>query len=58
MTIDDSAIEFFDSMPDDLLIKLAMFDWFALQKICVALALDIQLLKEEFERNEKRDLVS
>jgi hypothetical protein len=41
-------------MPDDLLIKLALNDWFALQKICTALALDIQLLKE----SSKRDLVS
>jgi hypothetical protein len=54
MTIDDSAIEFFNSMPDDLLIKLALNDWFALQRICTALALDIQLLKEE----KKRDLDS
>lgn len=52
--IDNSAIEFFESMPEDLLVKLAMSDWFALYRICVALALDIQLFKESLER----DLVS
>jgi hypothetical protein len=54
MTIDDSAVEFFNSMPDDLLVKLALSNWSALQRICNALALDIQLLKEEM----KRDLAS
>ena len=47
----DPAVEFFDSMPDQLLIKLAMYDWISLYKICTALALDLQLLKEESERD-------
>jgi hypothetical protein len=47
----DPAVEFFDSMPDQLLIKLAMYDWISLCKICTALALDLQLLKEEMERD-------
>lgn len=47
----DPAVEFFDSMNDDFLIKLATYDWMALYKICTALALDLQLLKEELERD-------
>ena len=51
MKFKDPAVEFFDSMPDQLLIKLAMYDWMSLYKICTALALDIQLLIEESERD-------
>lgn len=47
----DPAIEFFDSIPDQLLIKLAMYDWMSLYKICTILALDLQLLEEEFDKN-------
>ena len=47
----DPAIEFFDSIPDQLLMKLAMYDWISLYKICISLSLDLQLLKEESERD-------
>ena len=57
MKIDGNAIDFFDSMPDELLTKLAIYDRGALERICVALTLDIQLLKEETER-EKTGLAS
>jgi hypothetical protein len=57
MKIDGNIIEFFDSMPDELLTKLAIYDRDALERICVALTLDIQLLKEETER-EKTGLAS
>ena len=56
--VDNSAEEFFKSMPNDLLVKLALSDWFALQRICIALTLDIQLLIEASEKKEKRDLES
>jgi hypothetical protein len=50
----NSAIEFFQTIPDDILIKIAQYDWEALERLCIALTLDIQLLKE----NLKRDLAS
>jgi len=57
MKIDGNAIEFFDSMPDELLTKIAVYDREALERLCVALTLDLQLLKEETER-EKTSLAS
>jgi hypothetical protein len=54
MKIDGNIIEFFDSMPNELLTKLAIYDRDALERICVALTLDIQLLKEEIEREKIR----
>jgi hypothetical protein len=46
MKTDGTAIEFFDSIPDDILIKIAYYDREALERLCVALTLDVQLLKE------------
>jgi hypothetical protein len=40
-------IPFFDSIPDDVLINIAMDDWGALKRLCIALTLDLQLVKEE-----------
>ena len=40
-------IPFFDSIPDDVLINIAMDDWGALKRLCIALTLDIQLIKEQ-----------
>jgi hypothetical protein len=55
MKIDKGGvIEFFQTIPDDILIKIAQYDWEALERLCIALTLDIQLLKE----NLKRDLAS
>jgi len=58
MKINGGALEFFQSLPDDILIKIAMYDWEALERLCVALTLDIQMLREEYEKEEKRDLAS
>ena len=58
MKIDGGAIEFFQSIPDDVLAKIAQYDWEALERLCVALTIDVQLLIEEIERNKKRDLAS
>ncbi len=58
MKIDGGAIEFFQSIPDDVLAKIAQYDWDALERLCVALTIDVQLLIEEIERNKKRDLAS
>ena len=43
-----SVIEFFDQIPDDVLAKIAINDWESLERLCVALTLDIQLVKESF----------
>jgi hypothetical protein len=58
MRIDGGAIEFFQSIPDDVLAKIAQYDWGALESLCVALTLDVQLLIEEVERSKKKDLAS
>lgn len=58
MKIDGSAIEFFESIPDDVLVKIALYDWDSLERMCVALTLDIQILKETFVKKSKRDLDS
>jgi len=47
MKIKGGASEFFQTIPDDLLLQIAMYDWESLEKLCIALTLDIQLLKEE-----------
>jgi hypothetical protein len=47
MKIKGGASEFFQTLPDDLLLQIAMYDWESLEKLCIALTLDIQLLKEE-----------
>ena len=54
MKIDGSAIEFFQSIPDDILAKIAQYDWDALERLCIALTLDIQLLKEEMQEERKK----
>jgi len=56
MRIDRGALEFFESLPDDILIKLALYDWEALERLCVALTLDMQVLEEGFEKKLERDL--
>jgi hypothetical protein len=53
MKIDGGAIEFFQSIPDDLLAEIALYDREALIRLCVALSLDIQLMYEEAERMKK-----
>ena len=52
----NSALEFFQTIPDDILVKIAMYDWEALERLCVALTLDVQLLKESIKKKSKRDL--
>ena len=46
MNINNGALEFFLSIPDDMLVQIAEHDWESLENICVALTLDIQMLKE------------
>ena len=54
MKIDGGAIEFFQSIPDDILAKIAQYDWDSLERLCIALTLDIQLLKEEMQEERKK----
>lgn len=42
-----NSIEFFHSIPDDILIEIALKDWKSLEALCQGLSIDIQLLKEE-----------
>jgi hypothetical protein len=46
-----SVMSFFDSIPDDVLIQIAMNDWESLERLCIALTLDIQLIKEEIKNS-------
>jgi len=58
MKIDGSAIEFFNSIPDDLLAKIAFYDRGALERLCVALTIDVQLYLENIKKEENKNLVS
>jgi len=53
MKIDGGAIEFFNSIPDDVLAKIAQYDWEALERLCVALTIDVQLYLEDIERKKR-----
>ncbi len=53
MKINGSAIEFFESIPDDLLVDIAINDRDALERLCVALTLDVQLMTEVIEAQKK-----
>jgi len=63
MKIDGGTIEFFQSLPDDLMVQIALNDWEALERLCVALTLDYQMVVEYYEREiltkkKKKDLAS
>lgn len=58
MKIDGGAIDFFNSIPDDVLAKIAFYDREALERLCVALTIDVQLYLEGIEKERKRDLAS
>jgi hypothetical protein len=53
MRVDGNAIDFFNSIPDDVLAKIAFYDWESLERLCIALTLDIQLLKESIQSEDK-----
>jgi hypothetical protein len=64
MKINGGALEFFESLPDDILVKIAEYDWEALERLCNALTLDLELLRQEQKyfdermRQVKKDLAS
>lgn len=53
---DISSIEFFLSIPDDLLVEIALKDWESLEKLCTALTLDLQILRESTDQSEPINL--
>jgi hypothetical protein len=53
MKIDGGAIEFFQSLPDDLMVQIATNDWEALESLCVALTLDYQMVAEYYEKKTR-----
>lgn len=55
MKIDGNSIDFFASIPDEVLAKIAFYDWEAMERLCLALTIDIQLLKEEFQDESSSD---
>jgi len=54
MKIDGGALEFFQSIPDDMLAQIAFHDRDSLERLCVALTLDVQLIIEEAERKNSK----
>ena len=53
MKIDSNSIDFFLSIPDEILAKIAFYDWESIEKLCIALTLDIQLMKESVNDKNK-----
>jgi hypothetical protein len=52
MKIDGNTIDFFSSIPDDVLAKVAFYDWKALERLCIALTLDLQLIYESIPESD------
>jgi hypothetical protein len=52
MKIDGGALEFFQTIPDDMLTQIALHDRDSLERLCVALTLDVQIVIEEAEREK------
>ena len=40
------SVGFFHSIPDEVLVEIALKDWESLEMLCQSLSIDIQLLKE------------
>ena len=54
MKINGGALEFFQTIPDDMLTQIALHDRDSLERLCVALTLDVQLIIEEAEREKSK----
>jgi hypothetical protein len=48
-----NVIEMFNSLSEETLVQIADKDWESLERLCIALTLDIQLLREEIEYSRK-----
>jgi hypothetical protein len=56
MKMDGGALEFFQSLPDDLLVEITLHDREALERLCIALSIDIQLIIEDTERLKRKKI--
>jgi hypothetical protein len=56
MKLNGSALEFFQSLPDDIFMQIALNDRESLERLCVALTLDVQLMNEEAKRLKKKKI--
>jgi hypothetical protein len=51
----ENSLEFFLSIPDDILAEIAHQDWESLETLCWALSLELQLLREKsYESSSNR----
>jgi hypothetical protein len=51
----NATLDFFLSIPDDLLAEIAYKDWESLETLCWALSLELQLLREKsYESSSNR----
>jgi hypothetical protein len=55
MKLKNKALDAFNSFPDELLIHIAQNDFEALEELCMALTLDIHLLKQKSKKSNKKD---
>ena len=58
MQIDGGVIEFFTSIPDEVLAKIALYDWEALERLCIALTLDVQMVEETIQKQKYVSYIS
>jgi hypothetical protein len=42
----NDSIAFFHSIPDDIMVEIALKDWGSLEALCQGLAIDLQLQNE------------
>ena len=49
MRIKANALDILDSLPDELLVQIASNDPESLNELCLAITLEIQLLKEKIK---------
>ena len=53
MRIKTNVLDILDSLPDELLVQIAINDPEALEELCMALTLESQLLKEKIPSKTK-----
>ena len=46
-------IDIFNSLSEETLIQIVENDWESLERLCWALTIDVQLLKQEIEYSQK-----
>jgi hypothetical protein len=55
MKLKNKALTAFNSFPDELLVQIAYNDFKALEELCMALTLDIHLLKQKPKKLNKKN---